>query len=488
VSIPPPELLSILSTIIVHPLFTHRVNSPARAEASRSALRLLQDITDTVGPVNACYSEAFVFRSDREQRRLSRHQSMHFDADSDDSSEGNSKGPNWRYATTDSVCGRADDCWAVVGWAFNCLYNNPKRWEYWRLWLGWYIDALEKDWQERLRLAAAILETTGDARKAKQPLLKSMIFGSLLHNTSRSAGRRILRAILTDGVNQKPLNEFKEIWMKETKERKVSAEEEPEKEFNLEEDKWGAYDIDYNEDKISDGEPDGSQSESRPSEDDTEESTHKSRRTPKDIFEIGTAKFGGVDALKFRLRLIALLASVAMQLHDDFTSGDSMFDLYTEVFRELAPELFAALVSNRYLSPQEEIALMTNHLMGLAQVPLPVGGIFRVGTNDILKHLMPAKASSQSAAENLKVSLAVEVLLKRLVVSSAFEPLGYCAAALERDALGAAVRAGIKTREDRVGGDGRRKRSVDGQELAAREELKRSSKRILLLLSVASVT
>jgi hypothetical protein len=135
-----------------------------------------------------------------------------------------------------------EDIWPIVGWAFNCSIVWKKRWARWKLWLEFFLDVLESDWEERSRL------TRNDG--AANHLTDSMAARVLQTEDGRTGRRRFMRAIMADG-SEKALNEFGEVWKNETKERKKTAEDMKNKRtLNIEENLWGDYDAAEDEDEL----------------------------------------------------------------------------------------------------------------------------------------------------------------------------------------------------------------------------------------------
>lgn len=131
---------------------------------------------------------------------------------------------------------------------------------------------------------------------AQELVTDSLMAGYLEAVNSRTDTRRVLRAILTDGVNQKPLNEFPEVWENETKERKLKdGTSEPQKKLDLEKGEFGDYNVDEDDDEVMEDAPTAAN--------DTSQAT----KGAKDPFQLGIARFGGVDAVSFRQRLLALV-------------------------------------------------------------------------------------------------------------------------------------------------------------------------------------
>jgi hypothetical protein len=188
---------------------------------------------------------------------------------------------NSPFARERSVFAQMKDFWHVVGWAFNCSIVWRKRWDRWKLWLAFALDVLEADFRFRLKQA----KKSDDA----EPLMESIIMRYLGGAEQNAARRRIMRAILADG-RDKSLVEFGEVWMDETKERKVKEEklDAPRKKINLDEDEWGDYDFDLDEDEVTDKDIEDSSSE-----------------TSVDDYE---AEFGGMEAILLRQRFISLVS------------------------------------------------------------------------------------------------------------------------------------------------------------------------------------
>lgn len=183
------------------------------------------------------------------------------------------------FAQAKSVFAQVIDFWQVVGWAFNCSIAWKKRWERWKLWLAFVLDVLEDDWDERFKRASEL--------NTDVPLAQSIILRFLQAGKGRSGRRRIMRAIFADG-QEKSLAEFSEVWRDETKVRKITVEDTTtRKKVNLDEDEWGDYDFDPDDDEVADyGES--------TLEDETEDDNVN-------------AEYGGIDAMKLRQRLLTLV-------------------------------------------------------------------------------------------------------------------------------------------------------------------------------------
>lgn len=464
---PTPEQLALLSTIVVHPLFTNRSTSSERGSASDLALRLLRDITGIIGPVAAEFRSAFVFVPRSGRRDLRRRP-----ADTDSSDGDVERQLENKYAKQESIWSQAEDFWHLVGWALNCSAREPKRWERWKLWMGWFLDVLEQDWTERIRRATRIMET--DRVAAKNVLMASMIFHYLRHLEGRNGRRRMMRAILATGAQQ-ALNEFPEVWRNETRERKRKSEDvddAPRKKINLEQYEFGDYGLDEDEDEAD--------VEAHQTEGTTVVSNEGSQalcvKDVNDLFTAGTRLLGGLDAVNIRHRLMSITYRVALDLPYDFTHPEELFDLYTESIRPLPLAEFSVLASNPHLPPGPRFSLLMNHLLPLqnAHVRLKGGDILNEDQDRLARDLFPKAANSYTMIDNAKISLVVEAALLTLLERHD--------AATSRQ-LRTAVVEGVQARKDRAVADGRRKgKGMVGDESVAMAELERSSRRLEALL------
>ncbi len=136
---PPPRHLALLGTFAVHPKYTTHTKEAKHARLSAQAVQCLRNILHTVGPVNAKLDEAFVFTSQKQDS---------------DGNQDNEWGEvlQTQLARGSSVWQRAPDFWTALGWAFRCATSYPRRWHYWKVWVGLMIEVLEADWAERARL------------------------------------------------------------------------------------------------------------------------------------------------------------------------------------------------------------------------------------------------------------------------------------------------------------------------------------------------
>ena len=248
-------------------------------------MRLLHATNDVLGPVSARFGVAFSFsasgHASRGSNRRRHHHgngesvsTPHSPAESDDLDFGHQQGDvdggvrssstlDTPLATTSSVFTRADDFWHLVGWAFNCSIRHPIRWQRWKLLLGFLLDAVEDDLAVRTAAASEMHDRSAETqlrederankprtRRNTVPLLTNSLLLRYCGNAEgRTGRRRIMRAILADG-SDKSMREFREIFVRETAEKKKEHEENREKEkhkdsrreLNFDEGLYGDYD------------------------------------------------------------------------------------------------------------------------------------------------------------------------------------------------------------------------------------------------------
>lgn len=127
-------------------------------------------------------------------------------------------------AQKESVFGRAEDFWAVIGWGFTCACadRNAKgrekwmgrRWEEaWKRWIRVVVEGLERDWVERREVEDRLGDQCGGKGRKGALVLR------YLPDTRGSAGvRRVVRAIFANGRGRMA-GEWKEVWKGETEGR-----------------------------------------------------------------------------------------------------------------------------------------------------------------------------------------------------------------------------------------------------------------------------
>jgi hypothetical protein len=251
--VPAAQHLIAAATLVVHPQFTTRAKTEQDLLASNNALQFLYQVLNIFGPLGARFSDVFAFKSRVQTRRKINSQTF-----LDESEPSQLVSP---FVKEQSVFTQTEDFWSIVGWAFNTSTLWPKRWARWKLWLNLMLDVIDADFDARMSLAST--ETT--SLKSGVSMAESILQAP----DGRTSRRRFMRAILAR-ASEKSQNEFGEVFLNETKERKVKDETVRRRTLNLEQDQCGDYDADLDEDEVMedvqsearDSEEDGSSSES----------------------------------------------------------------------------------------------------------------------------------------------------------------------------------------------------------------------------------
>lgn len=305
-------------------------------------------------------------------------------------------------AETGAIWARAEDFWQVAGWGFNCSVLHKRRWTRWHQWLDFMIEVFERDWEAR-GFDVGEHATPNDGKP--DPREGSMIVGSLNSGGSSGKERRILRAIFADG-RLRAAGEFTEIWKNETKERKQDIDlKRISKKIDIATDDYGDY---MDEDRDSELEdPDTSSQKNLPSLNPPSSTT---------TFPNLSDPLGGSSSLDLRYRLLSLLSAVSIALPHKFTPLPNLFDLFCENIRPLPLPTFFALMTPiqlAHFSPHTAIALtkfLLNSLIA-ASAPMPTNEYpFSQETLEIC--YIPYTANTTSIADNAKVSLLIEALLR----------------------------------------------------------------------------
>lgn len=379
---------------------------------------------------------------------------------------------NSELAGAGSVWARAEDFWQVVGWGFNCSVAHPGRWGVWKGWVGFMVEVLEEDWG--LRMGGGEMEGEGSGEEGVE--------GSLIVRYLRLEGgklggnRRVVRAVFADG-GAKALNEFGEVFRNETRGRRGGdgGLKRMERKVNVEEGEFADYlEEDDDEDDEDDGVIGGKAA--------LEATAHASKAAPSDTHASSTdasALLGGMDALTLRLRLLALLSSVADALPAHFLPVGALYDLYNDHIRPLPVATFQLFVSPSStlptFSPVARSALNQFILRSLIASSAPNPPTDDLDQDLLERYFLPYAANTASVADNAKVSLLLESLL-RLV-------LGYIGVRVT-DGLERAVRVGIEAREKKGCGDHRKKAGARVGEEEDRAWLIGSGERLRALLEV----
>ncbi|KAL9085717.1 MAG: hypothetical protein Q9165_007466 [Trypethelium subeluteriae] len=462
VHVPTTQQLSLAATLVVHPSQTTRA-APAEANrAANEALRLLRQVNTIIGPVNANFATAFAFPSLSHGRLRTWKNSTN--ASDTLPSNLNDGDINTEIANTGSVWHRAEDFWQVVGWALNCSVAWKMRWQRWELWLDFMLTALSDDFDQRLEQA----KQAENGHDAQDLLKESLILQNLLSCNNRAARRRFMRAIFADG-DVRSLNEFKEVFKNETKDRKskeTNTVDRKAKKLNIDEGEFADYIDDEDEDdEVNEG-GDVQSSSDRPTTTTDAGNRAFSTAIGSKSHELewsgneainGLDRLGGMASILHRQRLLALLSKVAETTPAYFVTLEDLLDLFTEFIRPLPTPLLSMFVSppSPYLSNHVQTSLnrtLLRPLLGLSDSGVDTTQLDQAQLeNDYL----PWKANSTTVSDNAKVSLLVEGLLRGLLSRGDL----HLTMTLQR-----AVEWGVEARRTCMDWDGRKRTAERRQE------------------------
>nr|OQO06829.1 hypothetical protein B0A51_18080 [Rachicladosporium sp. CCFEE 5018] len=449
--VPPPQHLSLLATLSVHPSLTTRTTSKDRHAAADAALQYLRHLQYLTNVDESGLSQALTHQDttpSRSKRAKLRHNT---DSDEDSVQSGSINSP---YAGKESLFSNADDFWAVVGWALNCSVKQPARWARWKHWLEMVLDVLESDLEDRDRR---------DPRTVDASLLAHYL--AQYADQGRNIKRRIMRAILADG-SQTSVNQFPEIWRNETRPPKVKSDEvtgSKKRKLDLEQGEFGDY-LD------SDSDRDSPLADLRASRNATRTPSACLSTAPDSASRHASptadsvkaqATYGGESSIAIRKRLLAVLACLAASAPDLFLDTEDLFDLYTEFLRPLPLPVFTSfmLPSAPWLDANTQSSLIQMLLRPLLSSAAPVYNANALTQDDFETHYALFAANGTSAVENARVAVLIEGLLRLLWETKALDTQPSSMKRLQR-----AVMNGCKVRRDKVSWDGRKKSGLRARE------------------------
>lgn len=331
------------------------------------------------------------------------------------------------------------------------------------------MEVLEDDWAVREGMSGETEEGSAEPTMERSLIAKYL----RLEGGKLGGNRRVVRAIFADG-GTKALNEFTEVFRNETKARKKSdgVVKRPEKKVNVEEDEFADYLEDANDEDDDDEDADevaknpAPGSTSSPGKDDPPHTD-------------GSALLGGMDALTLRLRLLALLSNVSDTLRKQFLPISALYDLYNDHIRPLPIATFFLLTSPSAtiptFSPVARSALNQFILRSLIASSAPNPPTDDLDQDLLERYFLPFAANTASVADNAKVSLLLESLLRLVLRYIGVKVTG----GLER-----AVRVGIEAREKKSGQDRRKKGVGKKGDEGDRAWLVGSGERLIALVEV----
>ncbi|CAJ2510250.1 Uu.00g061500.m01.CDS01 [Anthostomella pinea] len=464
---PPPSQLSLLLGLVVHPDFTTRPKEPEWPEAAIESLAYLRTTLAVFGPVQAGFKEStrFSHASSSSSRGGTPDSDSEPDANDKDRDERGEVQLAGRYAEA-SVWKRGQDFFTVVGWVFNCSVLYPNRWRYWKPWLEFMLDVLDKDLEERYELDS-------QSGRDDMPELGQSILASYVSQCSgRTAGgiKRIMKAIFADG--SKPATSlFQEVWVKEHKEKSHNAMNKRKREkVNIDKGEFGGW---LDNDSVY-----SSQASEPP--------TPQKRRTNSgsvDKHEFQALESTYVESIPLRQRLFSTLSYLCYHLPDSPLDVSDLYESFEATTKSLPLPIFTAFVTST--TSQLLRSQQISALQGILSLLMPSSALSPAkvdrGRHDdggispaILEHcFLPYSANTITAEDNAKVSVLLEQLMHIVWLDGTED--------FSQDLL-SAVGRGIEARNAKIKKKKTRGRgNTDDPDMEARAVLDMSSERLVIL-------
>ncbi|EME82581.1 uncharacterized protein MYCFIDRAFT_36619 [Pseudocercospora fijiensis CIRAD86] len=479
--VPPVQHLALASTLAIHPSFTSRTESVDKHAAAEAAMGYLRTLAETTIIEESGLKEGLRFgvasrKTERTRRASTRQGNANGTSEEEDNAQIRSQ-----YADKQSLAENAEDFWAVVGWAFNCSVKYKTRWTRWRSWLDLVLDVIEAD------LDACAPEQT---KRPKGTDLSSTLIAQYLSSVGagRQNNRRVMRAITADGSTQS-LAQFPEIWKNETRPPKKKQDERlsNKRKLDLDNEEYG----DYFDDESGEDSP---ESRSRASRSGTtaskrsrrsgasshENAAHEeedSDETPEAAFaSTGVESFGGTDSIRIRQRFLSLLTRFSLAAPALFVDTEELFALFTEFVRPLPLAIFQQFVLPMKPYLNSDLHASFNEMLFR---PLTGSSSCRglIDQREFEASFAHRAATNTSIIDNAKVSLLTESLLRALWQSHCLDN--------NLSGLKTQIEKGVHARNQKIGGDGRRKAGKKaGADDEGRMVLQSSADRMSVLLTV----
>ncbi|GAB7345881.1 hypothetical protein MBLNU457_4127t2 [Dothideomycetes sp. NU457] len=487
--VPHPQILTLISTLIVYPSITTRLPDHEKPEAANQAHAYLNHINSIVGSQNAGLNECLQFASQNQPRSRRRDRLPEPDESTFDDAE---LKLTTKAAGEDSLYNQAEDFWSILGWAFNCSVRHLPRWNRWKLWLELMLDILSSDLKQRLaefRANPSIKGRKDDSLPS--PLLSQYLLAA---NENRNSLRRIMRAILADG-SPKSMAEFPSIWKNETRGPKGATITRIGEQVKIDSDdeKYG----DYNDDS-STPEPASPSLPTEPTPSTKRRRKPQARNSIPSLEDQPPSSLGDPISIHLRRRVLALLTYHSTSL-PDLINTENLFDLFTEFMRPLPLAQFLAILFPSPLSDLNATSSLYQMLLRpILSGDAPVYNANYLTKEDLMVFYLPFPASSTAAADNAKVSVVIEGLLRLLWGQGLLDDMpdssqdrGRGSGRLAKkngkvNKLREAVERGIAARKDKVGTESRKRKAgaAAEEDEFAREVLEASSNRMMALLDM----
>ncbi|KAI0548098.1 hypothetical protein F4679DRAFT_332881 [Xylaria curta] len=460
---PPPSQISLLCSIIVHPDFTTRPKEPDWPEISLQSLVYLQDLLAVFGPINAGFKESVLFGTNATSDLDPEPHAAHDVSPHTDERGLVRLSPRYGNGT---VWQHGRDFFSVVGWAFNCSFLYPERWQWWNRWLNFMLDLLERDVEERYKLD---MEVTSDEMLMLQD---SILTSYITQRSGRTADAVmwIMKALFADG-NTPSTSVFQEVWHREHKSKSRRALNKRKREkVNIDKGEYGGY--------LDDESIHSSQASEPP--------------TPqKNRVKLAVAKEEGpesayIETIPLRQRLFSLVSYLCYGLGDaspiDFSN---LYEKFEQRIKELPLPVFSSFInsSTSALRIDQQIEM----LQGVLFLFVPPGALsprkvdrarFEEGgiSPAILERcFLPYPANTIEVEDNAKMSLLLESLLMIVWQHGESDGGGFS------EYLGEAVRKGIDARREKINRKktrGRGSRGTTDAEFEAKAVLEASDARL----------
>ncbi|ETN37049.1 uncharacterized protein HMPREF1541_08039 [Cyphellophora europaea CBS 101466] len=410
VLIPPASHIALAATLSIHPNTTTRTEDPAKLAQSKAAFELLR-LLQRIAAYNIPWQRAFRYRKYENFFHVSpktkRDVYAHIDTKN-------------KYTEANSLFNRANDFWAVVGWAFNCACLTEvyaSRWAFYEPFLNLMLDILESDFQHR----------------AQEDTLDDSLLWSYIELGSGGSGRsrRIIRAIFADGTTRY-LNEFASIFNKELRPPAKTKEERPVKrEADFDNDEFGEY-FDPSSDNVSEEEADTRPSKrqrstrrSQPSSKASNESLNDAHSTDDAAAAGQSPALGSPETLRLRARLIRLLAEVvnhpSLFAHSPttFVDRDELYTLFVEFIKPLPLPIFQEFIlpnthTGRAFDAVTHTRLCEAVLQRTLESRAPAMPDDGVPTAErLIQCCLPYAASGSGVEAQAKVALMIEAMTRK---------------------------------------------------------------------------
>ncbi|EPQ67536.1 Bgt-5089 [Blumeria graminis f. sp. tritici] len=408
---PIPFHVELVSTLLVHPRYTNQADTDEHGELASQCIFLLRNILGILGPINFKFTEAFSYAPIATGDKLTSGPCRVATGPGETSAQSDFEDTINHVRGDIGNKGRirlcARDFWHMVGWSGNCSAKYPFRWRYLKVWLEYMVDVLVADWKERQRLE---LESSNlcevEINERNQTLLQQSLIVSYLPGARVSratAIRRIVQSLFTDGSSSS-LRDFPPVFPNETKELKFHTLAKLMKSDAIS----SSRDI---EEELY--EPEGEElALSCEKIDDTE-----------DGVTVTESSIEGNEIMTLRQRLFTLLVSVANFLPTHLTTPPELINLLCDAIQPTPLPQFTTFIGSctaSFLTESIQLSLCQALLCRL----LPRSTL-RPGPNasDIISQqtletcYLPFTAVTSSPIENTKVSLLLENLLRRLIIS-----------------------------------------------------------------------